>query len=190
MPDGDRKRIGAAMIRKAATEILLEVGLMAATTRAVTDRAQVGRGLLNHYFSWPELRASAWESIFTEVSAEQFSPGMPPDAALEHYLATGFHPQARVLWRLWLEATDLAGSDALMAETLKRVNLAMIGAMQECLANGARQGLWLVADPAGTALRISALYDGLAGLLLAGTADLTPSEAERHLRHAVRLELG
>jgi len=180
---------GAALIRRAAAEILREVGLMAATTRAVTDRAGVGRGLLNHYFRWPELRAAAWEAIFADVQALQFPAGLAPDAALEQYLGSAFHPEARTYWRLWVEATELAGSDPAIARALHGVQAAMLNAMRESLAVGAAQGLWQVPDPMGATIRISALYDGLAGMLLGGVAGLTPDAAEAHLRHAVRLEL-
>lgn len=180
---------GAELIFRATIEVLLEVGLKAATTRAVTAQAGVGCGLLNHYFRWPELRASAWAEIFAHVSAHQFPPDQPPDRALERYLSTGFHSDARGYWRLWLEATDLAGSDPVMAARLREANLAMIGGMRDCLLAGDEKGLWQVEDAAGSALRISALYDGLAGMLSAESADLSPAKAEAHLRKAVQLEL-
>ena len=66
---GDERVGTAALIQQAAVGVLLEVGLKAATTRAVTTRAGVGRGLLNHYYRWPELRAKAWAEIFAQVSA-------------------------------------------------------------------------------------------------------------------------
>jgi hypothetical protein len=76
-----------------------------------------------------------------------------------------------------------------MSARLRQVNLAMIGAMRNCLLAGAEKGLWLVEDAAGAALRTSAIYDGIAGMLWAETADLTLAEAETHLRKAVGLEL-
>ncbi len=173
---------GAALIQQAAAEVLREVGLHAATTRAVTDRAGVGRGLLNHYFRWPELRALAWEAIFAEVE----EPAAPPDQALETWLTTAFAPEARAYWRLWLEATDLAASDPAMAAALTRVQGRMLARLTADLA--AMHGR--CPDPKATALRLTALQDGLAGLLLAGTTDLTPEAAEAHLRRAFALEMG
>lgn len=186
---GDERVGTAALIQQAAVGVLLEVGLKAATTRAVTTRAGVGRGLLNHYYRWPELRAKAWAEIFAQVSAHQFPSDVPPDRALERYLSTGFRAEARAYWRLWIEATELAELDPVMSAHLRQVNLSMIGAMRNCLLAGAENGLWQVEDAAGAALRISALYDGLAGMLLAGTLDLTLAEAETHLRQAVGLEV-
>ncbi|MBL9047022.1 MAG: TetR family transcriptional regulator C-terminal domain-containing protein [Tabrizicola sp.] len=177
---------GAALILKAAADVLQEVGLQAATTRAVTDRAGVGRGLLNHYFRWPELRAMAWEAVFAEVAATEEAP----QKALETWLATAFMPEARAYWRLWLEATDLAATDPAMAAALGRVQRRLLAALANSLAQGSAAGHWRCADAEATALRLTALQDGLAGLLLAGTTDLTPAQAEDHLRRAVALELG
>jgi AcrR family transcriptional regulator len=183
MTQSDRQASdGATLIRQAAAEVLREVGLHAATTRLVTDRAGVGRGLLNHYFRWPDLRAAAWEAIFAEVE----TPETSPERALESWLAAAFAPGARAYWRLWLEATDLATSDPAMAAALKRVQGQMLAGLTANLAAG--QGRWRCADPAATALRLTALQDGLSGLLLAGTTDLTPEAAEAHLRRAFALE--
>ncbi len=191
MTEGGEPRVGAVdLIRRAAAEVFLEQGLHGATTRAVTDRAGVGRGLLNHYFRWPELRAEAWSAIFAEVAGAQFPAGIAPDDALERYLATAFDPEARAYWRLWPEATDLAGSDPVMAKRLRLANRTMIATMEDCLAAGTEAGIGQMDDPAGAALRISALYDGLAGMLLARTANLTEAKAEANLRVAVRLVTG
>lgn len=177
---------GAALILQAAAEVLHEVGLQAATTRAVTDRAGVGRGLLNHYFRWPELRAMAWEAIFAEVEGAHDAP----DAALEYWLATAFIAEARAYWRLWLEATELAATDPAMAAALGRVQNRLLAGLSDSLARGSLAGHWACLDPEATALRLTALQDGLAGLLLAGTTALTPTQAEAHLRRAAALELG
>ena len=63
---------------EATIELLLEGGLRAVTTRAVTQRAGVGTGLLNHYFRWPELRALAWAQIFEAVARDQFAQADDP----------------------------------------------------------------------------------------------------------------
>lgn len=177
---------GAALILRAAAEVLHEVGLQAATTRAVTDRAGVGRGLLNHYFRWPDLRAMAWEAVFAEVDMTEDAP----DKALETWLATAFVTEARAYWRLWLEATELAATDPAMAAALGRVQRRLLATLADSLARGNVAGHWRCTHPEATALRLTALQDGLAGLLLAGTTDLTPAQAEGHLRRVAALELG
>ncbi len=154
----------------------------------VTDQAGVGRGLLNHYFRWPDLRAAAWESIFAAVTTNQFPADQPPGPSCETYLATAFAPEARVFWRLWSEAADLAPTDPALTGALHRTGSRMLDTMAACLARGACLQLWQVADPAASAVRLSALHDGLAGRLLSGTPGLTPDQATAHLRHAFQAE--
>lgn len=178
------------LILAAAAEVLLTAGLKAATTRMVTDRAGVGTGLLNHYFRWPELRALAWSAIFDAVAGDINDGSRPPAVAMERYLATAFAPDAWIYWRLWIEATDLAGTDAALADALSTARQRMQDSLAAILRDGDAAGCWRADDPDATALRLGALYDGLAGLLLSGARGLDTAAAEAHLRTAFRLECG
>jgi AcrR family transcriptional regulator len=190
MEDQVERQGGAALIQEAAVAVLMTVGLRAATTRMVTDQAGVGRGLLNHYFRWPDLRAAAWETILDTATADQFLPDQSPDQAFETYLASAFVPEARPFWQLWSEASDLARTDPALAAALNRSLNRTIARMGDCLSRGKTRHGWRVADPAATAVRLSALYDGLAGMLLTGASGLTPAAATAHLRHAFLAETG
>lgn len=178
------------LILQAAADLLLEVGLRASTTRAVTERAGVGTGLLNHYFRWPDLRAAAWKAIFDAVAQARFGAGEPPDAALERYFAAAFTPAARTYWQLWIEASDLAATDRPLAEALHDIESRLRTGLAGILRAGVAAGHWHLADPEATALRLEALYDGLAGLLISGARGLDAAQAERHLRTAFALECG
>ncbi len=180
---------GLRLIRQAAAEIMLEVGVRAATTRMVTDRAGVGRGLLNHYYRWTQLRAEAWSEIFDKMLDEQPIRQMEPDELIEAYLASAFHDGSRIYWRLWLDAVELARTDSELASATGRIHHKMFIKLAGYLTEGAAKGLWQVTDAWATSVRLSALYDGLAGMLLTGTTDLTPAEAERHLRQLFLLEV-
>jgi AcrR family transcriptional regulator len=179
---------GQDRIVQATVALLLEVGLRAATTRAVTAKAGVGTGLLNHYFRWTTLRALAWGRIFDAVAQDQFSPDHDPQVAIERYFTTAFSPDAHRLWHLWSEGTELAVSDDAMRAALdtarSRLNEGLLG----ILAAGCRSNRWQLPDPHGTAIRLGALYDGLAGLLLSSSATMTAEQAEMHLRTAFGLE--
>jgi len=175
-------------ILHAAADVLLEAGIRLATTRSVTRRAGVGTGLLNHYFRWPDLRAAAWRWIFTQVLDAQFPGDLPPDAGLDRYLATGFTPDSRRYWVLWVEAGELAGTDPAMARALQDIQQQIWDRLTAVLMAGRVAGHWHLDDPRGTAIRLGALYDGLVGLLLADVPGLDPAGAERHLRTAFRLE--
>lgn len=182
------KEDSATRIRQAAVEILLEVGVRAATTRMVTERAGVGRGLLNHYFRWSELRAQAWGEIFDQLLDQEAQGSQEPQVLMENYLSTAFEQNNRIYWFLWIDATDLAKTDAALAVVITRVQSRMLEQLASYLRLGAEQGLWQAPDPEGIALRLSALYDGLANMLLTDSTDLSSEQAEQHLRHLFFLE--
>ncbi|HRO19602.1 TetR family transcriptional regulator C-terminal domain-containing protein [Alcaligenes nematophilus] len=182
------KEDSATRIRQAAVEVLMEVGVRAATTRMVTERAGVGRGLLNHYFRWSELRAEAWGEIFDQLMEWEAAQSADPRVLMEDYLKTAFEERNRIYWFLWIDATDLAKTDAALAVVTTRVHKRMLEQLASYLSRGTEQGFWQVADALGTALRLSAMYDGLANMLLTDFTDLSPAQAEQHLRHLFFLE--
>lgn len=183
-PASDRQK----RIVEATIELLLEVGLRAATTRAVTQKAGVGTGLLNHYFRWPELRALAWAQIFEAVAADQFAQVTDPQLALERYFAAAFTADAKQFWHLWIEAAELAASDDSMRAAFHEASKRARKGLHGVLVAGVEQGSWKLEDPDGTALRLSAIYDGLAGMLLSPVADMDAAQAETHFRKAFELE--
>jgi len=183
-PPVDRR----TQILHATVDLLLEDGLTATRTRTVTARSGVGTGLLNHYFRWNDLRATAWKLIFDAVAKDTFAPDLPPDQVMDRYFAGAFVPEAERFWRLWLEATELAKQDEAIARVLGEAQARMDSALCGVLAAGNAEGLWTLANPQATATRLAALNDGLAGLLLSGSQRLTRAAAEAHLRHIFALE--
>lgn len=176
-------------ILSATAELLMEQGLLAVQTRMVTERAGVGTGLLNHYFRWPDLRAQAWAAIFEAVAADLRRGGESPAEALERFMSESFLPEARPFWRLWIEAESLAVKDAQLAEALSAARMRLRQGLADILSGGSADATWQLSDPRATALRLEALRDGLAGLLLAGDPELDPDSACEHLRSAFRREV-
>lgn len=173
---------------EATVALVMEVGLRAAKTRAVTERAGVGTGLLNHYFRWPDLRALAWRTLFEAVTEDQFARSGDPGADLERYFSTAFTEGARRFWRLWIEAAELAASDPVMRAAFSKVNAQSRQGLRELLRAGCEQNLWHLPDPEGTAIRLGAIYDGLAGMLMSPGEEMDPVQAEAHLRKAFEQE--
>ncbi len=181
---------GRERIFRAAVEVLMESGLEAAQTRSVTERAGVGTGLLNHYFRWPVLRAAAWESVFEDAPADIRRADEAPRAAIKRFMAEAFAPEARLYWRLWIDAERLAPHDPPIAEALDRIRTQLRSALTRLLADGAADGDWQLPDPAATALRLDALRDGLAGLILAGDPAMNADKARQHLEALFAMECG
>lgn len=185
-----RDKGGRERIIQATVTLLLEMGLLAVQTRAVTERAGVGTGLLNHHFRWPELRAKAWEAIFEEVVADLWRSGEDPQGALNRFITESFDNSARPYWTLWIQAEALSATDKAMAATLARTRTALRHRFTALLEAGNAVGCWLLPRPAATAIRLEALRDGLVGMLLNGDAEIDAAQASQHLRHAIILERG
>jgi AcrR family transcriptional regulator len=181
--DGRRNAIIGATI-----DVLLESGLLAARTRDVTNRSGVGTGLLNHYFRWSELRAIAWAAIMETAISEQFDLEIDVEVSIEHYLGSSFSDESRSIWQLWLEALDLAQNDPPIAEALLAAQEQLENSLRLILERGCLEKCWTLPDPAGTATRMIALHDGLAGLLLSSVTPLSPEKATAHFRRAFELE--
>ena len=177
-----------SLIVKAAVEVLLEKGLLAARTRDVTERSGVGTGLLNHYFRWSELRALALSNIFDGLFGELHQSVGDPKVTMDRFLSESFTPQADQIWQLWLEAIDLARSNGPMAQALEVAHKSQTDALTKVLEAGRMCRCWTLEDPSGTAVRLIALHDGLAGLILTGSAGMDHAIAARHLRFAFALE--
>lgn len=162
--------------------------MQATQTRAVTERAGVGTGLLNHYFRWPDLRAAAWSAIFEDLARDVLRDGEAPDQALDRVFAETFGAASRPIWRLWIEAENLAADDPAMAVALANARTLLRARLTELLEAGCASGAWALRAPGDTALRLEALRDGLAGMILSGDSAVDPALAERHLRAAFEME--
>ncbi|OYQ32341.1 hypothetical protein CHU95_16180 [Niveispirillum lacus] len=183
-----RDKGGRERIMQATVTLLLEMGLLAVQTRAVTERAGVGTGLLNHHFRWPALRAMAWEAIFEAVVADLWHTGEDPAAALDRFIAGSFDNGARPYWTLWIQAEALSATDKVMEATLARTRTALRQRLAALLEAGNVAGTWSLPKPQATAIRLEALRDGLAGMLLNGDPEIDAAQATHHLRHAMMLE--
>ena len=189
-----RPRISAdarkALLVAATAELLFERGFSGTKTRDVTERCGVGTGLLNHYFTWAELRAQAFAKIYAEVVAEQFHQDTPPQQLLDAYLRTTFSSRAVPYLRLWVEATELSADDRVLAAVLEQCQRAFLDGLTDLLRKLVQEQGWELPDPAATALRLSAMQDGLAGLLLWRFPGVDAKMAEAQLRFLIDMERG
>lgn len=174
----------------AAQKVVLAKGLVAATTRDVTEELAVGVGLLSHYFSWSELRALAFERIARADLEGSIRDRCEERAStvLRHVIASAFEPSSDPIWRLWIEATELASSDPSLSKAVGLCTDQWWDGLAELFARGHAQGAWSCRDPKGASWRIIALLHGLAGLSFTPGARLTRADATNHLKTAIRHE--
>ncbi len=174
----------------AAAQVLLDRGLLAATTRDVAERLGMSSGLLNHYFNWSELRSLAFGRLVDADRSRALSSHNhePADVVLAAFVQTCFAPEYDALWRLWIEAMDLGRSDANLGAQLRRCDLAWHQGFADLIRRGNGERVWRCNDADGAALRLIALISGLAGLTLMPNAHVSRQDAIRHLGVAVRYE--
>lgn len=174
-----------------AAAVILQKGLRGATTRDVTTRMGVGRGLLNHYFSWEELRALAFSAIAEQDIKHTFitSPRASAKRILKRFTREAFTRQAEPYWRLWMEAIEEAIEDERLASIIHSHAAQTREHLQALLERGAEKCLWQCKDSSAATWRILALQDGLLGFLLLGTPGLTRKKAAQLFENGVALEL-
>ncbi len=174
----------------AAQKVLLDKGLVAATTRDVTVELGVGVGLLSHYFTWTELRALAFERI-ARLDLESTLLNRryePPADVLREVIANAFVESTDSVWRVWIEATELSSNDRDLAKVVGTCADLWSEGLADLFSQGHALSAWSCADPKGASWRIIALLYGLAGLTLAQGARLSRADATHHLRTAIEHE--
>jgi AcrR family transcriptional regulator len=177
-------------ILTATCALLRANGLVATTTRDVTTRVGVGAGLLNHYFSWGELRAVALECVL-RADIDAVIPALAikrPSSALDSFIRAVFAERSDSIWRLWIETMEMAMADQALARALERCVSLLSTRLEALLRAGTNQDQWQCSDPKSSAIRIMAAHDGLVGFLLSGVPPLSRRAAAQHLRTIVGFE--
>jgi AcrR family transcriptional regulator len=172
-----------------AAALIAERGLAAVRTRDVTARAGVGVGLLNHYFTWSDLRAAALDRVLGAGRDRLLGLGPEtPAARRDGLIRAAFDAGNDPLWQVWVEAGDAARADPVLAEVLDRAMVGFVADVAALIAEGVAAGDWTCPDPGGAAMRLLALHDGLLGFLFSGVPPMTREAAEAHLARAFALE--
>lgn len=107
-------------------------------------------------------------------------------AAVRWYAPTG---QAKG-WRLWIEGWAVALRDPALREVTRDLDKQWKAAITEVIAEGVAGGEFTCADPAGAALRLTALLDGLAVQLTSYPGAVPRSRAQEWVDDTLARELG
>ncbi|MFI5971907.1 TetR/AcrR family transcriptional regulator [Streptomyces sp. NPDC051452] len=107
-------------------------------------------------------------------------------AAVRWYAPTG---QAKG-WRLWIEGWAVALREPALREVSRDLDKQWKAAITEVIAEGVAAGEFTCADPAATALRLTALLDGLAVQLTSYPGAVPRSRAQEWVDEALARELG
>lgn len=186
---GEERR---TQIVQGAYEVILEKGLSGTATRDVTRRLGVGSGLLHHYFkTWAELRAEVVRAFLSsEIAAlETRLADVPTESLMAHLLDWMVWDPDYRFWGLWLDAIEEARRDADLAAIIEEGYRRWHATIEDAVRRTVAAGLGTCRSPENTAWRISALIDGLMGMLVLGRTVLTPDAVRELLMQHVAMEL-
>ncbi|AOR30720.1 TetR family transcriptional regulator [Streptomyces fodineus] len=107
-------------------------------------------------------------------------------AAVRWYAPTG---QAKG-WRLWIEGWAVALREPALREVTRDLDRQWKAAIADVLAEGVAASEFACADPAGAALRLTALLDGLAVQLTSYPGAVPRARAQEWVDDALARELG
>ncbi|WP_432195102.1 TetR/AcrR family transcriptional regulator [Streptomyces sp. bgisy027] len=107
-------------------------------------------------------------------------------AAVRWYAPTG---QAKG-WRLWIEGWAAALREPALQEVTRDLDRQWKGAITEVIAEGVAAGEFRCPDPGATALRLTALLDGLAVQLTSYPGAISRTRAQEWVDEALAQELG
>lgn len=107
-------------------------------------------------------------------------------AAVRWYAPTG---QAKG-WRLWIEGWASALREPALREVARDLDRQWKASITEVVAEGVAAGEFPCPDPAGTALRLTALLDGLAVQMTAYEGAVSRARAQEWVDEALARELG
>ncbi|MFH0515995.1 TetR/AcrR family transcriptional regulator [Streptomyces sp. M41] len=107
-------------------------------------------------------------------------------AAVRWYAPTG---QAKG-WRLWIEGWAVALREPALQEVIRDLDRQWKAAITEVIAQGVAADEFRCQDPAGTALRLTALLDGLAVQLTSYPGAVSRARARQWADEALARELG
>ncbi|MEU9264660.1 TetR family transcriptional regulator C-terminal domain-containing protein [Streptomyces sp. NPDC048251] len=107
-------------------------------------------------------------------------------SAVRWYAPTG---QAKG-WRLWIEGWAVSLREPALREVARGLDREWKAALAEVIAEGVAAGEFRCPDPAGTALRLTALLDGLAVQLTSYAGTVSRARAQEWVDEALARELG
>ncbi|WP_367326077.1 TetR/AcrR family transcriptional regulator [Streptomyces sp. HUAS ZL42] len=179
---------------RAAVEQIEARGVAAVRIADVASALGVSNALVLYHFSTKEKLVAAAFTHAAEEDLEQLrkllgrrtSALRRLRAAVRWYAPTG---QAKG-WRLWIEGWAVALREPALREVTRDLDKQWKTAIAEVLAEGVAAGEFRCPDPSGTALRLTALLDGLAVQLTSYAGAVSRARAQEWVDDALARELG
>lgn len=182
-------------ILEATCEVVIERGFAGTRIADVAKRLNVSNSLIHYHFDSKEaLLAAAFEYYARKDLSEMerdIELGQSATAQLwrliESYVPEGSDD---VEWMLWIDAWGEALRNPLMKSISQQLDEQSIGFLERVLGRGNETGEFRCEQPRISAMRITALIDGLAVQFAAHEGVVRRKELMRTLRTAAAFETG
>ncbi len=184
------------MLLDAARGVIAERGLHATTIRDVAAAGGVAVGTVTYHFSGiEEVLAGVLEAETLGYSAAIWSRAVAAPTGLAGLTALidglmASDDRTREHWKLWLDFWALAAHYPQYSTWQSRVYRDLHDLTHDILARGQRDGSLVVGDPAGEAVELIALLDGLVVQAYLPQSRLSPRRARAVLHHYVLATMG
>ncbi|MBR8638463.1 TetR/AcrR family transcriptional regulator [Streptomyces tuirus] len=179
---------------RAAVEQIEARGVAAVRIADVASALGVSNALVLYHFSTKEqlvaaaFRHAAEDDLahLRKLLGRRTTALRRLQTAVRWYAPTG---QAKG-WRLWIEGWAAALREPALREVTQDLDRQWKAAIAEVIAEGVAAGEFHCPDPHGTALRLTALLDGLAVQLTSYEGAVTRARAQEWVEEALARELG
>ncbi|MFG3296297.1 TetR/AcrR family transcriptional regulator [Streptomyces sp. NPDC048179] len=179
---------------RAAIEQIEARGVAAVRIADVASALGVSNALVLYHFSTKEKLVAAAFTYAAEddlahlrkLLGRRTSALRRLRAAVRWYAPTG---QAKG-WRLWIEGWAVALREPALRDVTKGLDQQWKAALTEVIAEGVAAGEFRCPDPSATALRLTALLDGLAVQLTSYPGGVPRARAQQWVDEALARELG
>src|SRR6201996_3304389 len=195
--DGARRRRGRRLddvrrpqILETTVDLIRERGLWEVRLADVAERAGISATSVVYYFGTKDAlfaeAIDAADAAFYAPLAGEFDERR---SAAERIVLLLRH-SARSDWPLWIDLWVYSRHHPETAAAQRHFHERWRTTIEEIVSYGCETGEWSVSDPAGVALRLSALTDGLAVHMVLGDSEHTPEAYVEMSLTAAALELG
>ena len=182
-------------ILETTCEVVIERGFAGTRIADVAKRLEVSSSLIHYHFdSKEQLLAEAFEHYANKDVAEREGEIENAPTALgklerviQNYVPEGSDD---VEWMLWIDGWGEALRNPMMRKISQQLDEQSIDLLARIIRNGVDSGEFICPDPNASAMRLTALVDGLAVQFAAHDGMMNRDQLIDHVRFAAAAEIG
>jgi AcrR family transcriptional regulator len=177
-------------ILRTTVDLIRERGLWEVRLSDVAERAGISATSVVYYFGTKDQLFAEAIHVADEAFYEPLADELGTHAHAGERMALLMRRSATSDWPLWIDLWVYSRHHPETAAAQRHFHERWRMTIEEVVRYGGQTGDWSVSDPAGVALRLSALTDGLAVHMVLGDSEHTPERYVEMSLVAAALELG